>query len=88
MHCAKSGVTAQRVYCASDGGVPQRMYCARGRGALQVEDLSVAEELISQPYHNFTHPTYGTVMRMMEDPVNFGVQIGTTSKVAAYDNYS
>lgn len=53
-----------------------------------MEDLSVAEELISQPYHNFTHPTYGTVMRMMEDPVNFGVQIGTTSKVAAYDNYS
>eukprot|EP00884_Botryococcus_braunii_P013541 jgi/Botrbrau1/22188/Bobra.168_1s0020.1 len=54
----------------------------------EVEDLGVAEEIISQPYHNFTHPTYGTVMRMMEDPANFSVEVGSTSNLPQYDNYT
>lgn len=40
---------------------------------LQVKNMSVVDELLHQPFHIFTHPTYGTSMRMMNHEESFDV---------------
>ncbi|KAL3137649.1 hypothetical protein ABBQ38_004925 [Trebouxia sp. C0009 RCD-2024] len=38
-----------------------------------VQNMSVVDALLRQPFHTFTHPKYGTVMRMMDHEEGFGV---------------
>lgn len=40
----------------------------------QVDDLSTVEKIVAAPYRNYTHPDYGTVMRMLEREVPFQIQ--------------
>ena len=41
---------------------------------VQVDDLSTVEKIVAAPYRNYTHPDYGTVMRMLEREVPFQIQ--------------
>lgn len=40
---------------------------------LQVNNLTTVELLLQQAFHTFTHPTYGTVMRMLDQKESFTV---------------
>ena len=41
----------------------------------QVKNLTTVEHLLQQPFHIFTHPTYGTVMRMLDEKESFTINI-------------
>jgi cyclophilin family peptidyl-prolyl cis-trans isomerase len=43
----------------------------------EVDDMQAVDSLLLEPYTNFTHPEFGTVMRMMDKRVPF--QISTES---------
>jgi len=40
----------------------------------EVDDMTAVDALVNAPYHNFTHPEYGTVMRMLETESPFEVK--------------
>ena len=42
---------------------------------LQVKNMSIVDALLLQPFHTITHPTYGTIMRMMDDEVAFDIGV-------------
>ena len=42
---------------------------------LQVTNMSVIDALLHQPYHTIRHPTYGTIMRMMDIESSFDIAI-------------
>lgn len=44
-------------------------------GTVKVDDLTAVEKIVAGPYRNYTHPDYGTVMRMLEEEVPFQIQM-------------
>jgi hypothetical protein len=40
-----------------------------------VDDFSVVDQVVSQPYTDHQHMQYGTHMRMMDNPVHFTLQL-------------
>ena len=38
---------------------------------VQVEDMTVVDRLVDAPFHMYTHPDYGTKMRMLNEEVPF-----------------
>jgi len=48
---------------------------------MQVDGMAAVDALVAAPYHNFTHPEYGTVMRMLdiESPFEIKGQAVTVS---------
>ena len=42
--------------------------------ALQVRNLTTVEHMLRLPFRTITHPTYGTVMRMLGSEVPFDIQ--------------
>jgi hypothetical protein len=40
-----------------------------------VEDMSAVEAIVRTPYHEHKHEKYGTVMRMLDDPVPFVLEL-------------
>jgi hypothetical protein len=52
-----------------------------------VEDLTAADKIIEQAYTNFTHPDYGTLMRMLVTNVPFTLSVGTADRLPASDKY-
>lgn len=45
---------------------------------LQVKNMSIVDALLHQPFHTVTHPTYGTVMRMMDVEEKFDIGVALT----------
>ena len=41
---------------------------------LQVDDMTTVDALVAAPYHYFTHPEYGTVMRMLDTESPFEIR--------------
>ena len=41
---------------------------------LQVDDMAAVDALVAAPYHNFTHPEYGTIMRMLDTESPFEIR--------------
>ena len=39
----------------------------------EVDSMTVVDLITAQPYHEFTHPEHGTVMRMMNKEVPFSM---------------
>lgn len=37
--------------------------------------MSTVDKLLRQPFHTITHPTYGTVMRMMDQETSFNIDV-------------
>lgn len=37
--------------------------------------MSVVDALLHQPFHTITHPTYGTIMRMMDVEEKFDISV-------------
>lgn len=52
--------------------MPEQMY-SQTLVFLQVQNMSVVDALLRRPFHTFTHPKYGTIMRMMDHEEGFDV---------------
>lgn len=45
----------------------------------EIDDMTVVDGIIEAPYRNYTHPDYGTLMRMLEREVPFQLGAGLTT---------
>lgn len=48
-----------------------------------VDDLAVVDALVALPYTTKKHATYGTEMRMLDEPARFGLSLTPAGGVAA-----
>ena len=44
----------------------------------QVEDMEAVDAIVAAPFHEITHPDYGTKMRMLDSEVPFKISIAAT----------
>lgn len=48
-----------------------------------VDDLTVVDTLVALPYTTMKHATYGTEMRMLDEPAKFGLSLTPAAELAA-----